>query len=914
MTEGKKISTLIIVLLAMQISPTCSSPATLRGGLLYAEATPHRAIYINQNKFTTTRKANTAFMQSGTQLNRDITRLYSDHCEKIKKGLGDAIKPLEDEEPQLGQDGHGRATTQPPLTATKTKDETKRYLVSPLSHHIMHAPSVCLDMDARLPEIRTSNQKEQLRQTAIHFNVSLIYAGIEFENKGPLFQYISDKVNARSGSPFGTEMEYGGDFLDATHKGTWERSNWITKQAIAYPVIYKNPQGNFIIRIADAREKWAWTKIICEQDIIKSVNHWTKSKNGYEPDMLTMLAYHNCIRDRHALMTMTETLESDIATITKLDMMLIAPDSAQSSYLPHFARPNRQTWPKTEDTNEDEEEEEEEANTENPTIRKRRSPIGPAAVAVGVVAVDSVASALSGKSAPLSFIGKGMGWLFGLKTEDDSEEFYELALKTATEVKTLQINDKEIIQAVHDLQKQINKYGKDKANSYMSMMSLNIELDLKAMARHIQNLLVATLHKWANIFVAASAGTISPYALTPSELIEITDEIKRSKDLQLSQDLNDIDMKCLVINNTLHLIFEIPILENDHLFNFYKVDTMPIFAGSKTMIPEIDAQHIAISKSGSSYITLSADEYTQCTTDTKHCEASSLISPISNTAHCVIKTYTTQALSCPLVGTNRITTPTVHLNGNKTIYSVPEETTLYIKCRDSRNPTKFKDETVKISGMGEITFKSGCAIVLPGGQTFRTPSTYTGYQMENSKIYDLLRSHPIQTNITIKKMIEEEIPLTHLTIGEFQMPSWSEFAAETLHPIRSMPFITKFFICGLLVVIIMIIIKYLYKKNLLCCIRNNNMVNIPYMLPPENTNASILAQIRQEMNNIRTQISTRINRSNRSTARSSPNMNNTRDNLQTSERSVHFNRPILRHTNQGQVDDFASSREQVSML
>jgi hypothetical protein len=163
-------------------------------------------------------------------------------------------------------------------------------------------------------------------------------------------------------------------------------------------------------------------------------------------------------------------------------------------------------------------------------------------------------------------------------------------------------------------------------------------------------------------------------------------------------------------------------------------------------------------------------------------------------------------------------------------------------------------------------------------------------------------------------MIEEEIPLTHLTIGEFQMPSWSEFAAETLHPIRSMPFITKFFICGLLVLIVVIIIKYLYKKNLLCCIKNNNMVNIPYMLPPENTNASILAQIRQEMNNIRTQISTRINRSNRSTARSSPNMNNTRDNLQTPERSVHFNRPILRHTNQGQVDDFASSREQVSML
>jgi hypothetical protein len=36
--------------------------------------------------------------------------------------------------------------------------------------------------------------------------------------------------------------------------------------------------------------------------------------------------------------------------------------------------------------------------------------------------------------------------------------------------------------------------------------------------------------------------------------------------------------------------------------------------------------------------------------------------------------------------------------------------------------------------------------------------------------------------------------------------------------------------------------------------------------------------------------------------------------LHTPERGVHFNRPILRHTNQGLVDDFASSREQVSML
>ena len=153
------------------------------------------------------------------------------------------------------------------------------------------------------------------------------------------------------------------------------------------------------------------------------------------------------------------------------------------------------------------------------------------------------------------------------------------------------------------------------------------------------------------------------------------------------------------------------------------------------MIPEIDAQHIAISKSGSSYITLSADEYTQCTTDTRHCEASSLISPISNTAHCVIKTYTTQSLSCPLVETNRTPTPTVHLNGNKTIYSVPEETTLYIKCRDSRNPTKFKDETVKISGM----WRNNIQIRMCYSSTWRTDisNTIHLHRISNGKLQNI---------------------------------------------------------------------------------------------------------------------------------------------------------------------------------
>ena len=79
---------------------------------------------------------------------------------------------------------------------------------------------------------------------------------------------MSDKLNASTDNPFGYSVQYGGDFEGATHKGDWERDSWITREAKSYLIIYKNPTGDFIIRITDAREKWSQTKIFCEQDII----------------------------------------------------------------------------------------------------------------------------------------------------------------------------------------------------------------------------------------------------------------------------------------------------------------------------------------------------------------------------------------------------------------------------------------------------------------------------------------------------------------------------------------------------------------------------------------------------------------------------------------------------------------------
>jgi hypothetical protein len=85
------------------------------------------------------------------------------------------------------------------------------------------------------------------------------------------------------------------------------------------------------------------------------------------------------------------------------------------------------------------------------------------------------------------------------------------------------------------------------------------------------------------------------------------------------------------------------------------------------------------------------------------------------------------------VETTRLSAPNLHVNENTTSYSVPKETTMCVKCRDSKSPTKIKDEL--IAGMGQISFKSGCPIVLTGGEKSYTITNYAGIYIYNWNKY-----------------------------------------------------------------------------------------------------------------------------------------------------------------------------------
>jgi hypothetical protein len=169
----------------------------------------------------------------------------------------------------------------------------------------------------------------------------------------------------------------------------------------------------------------------------------------------------------------------------------------------------------------------------------------------------------------------------------------------------------------------------------------------------------------------------------------------------------------LKLNKNIMLIFNIPILIDENLYHFYKVDAIPLFENHSMYIPDIDAQFIDISKSGSNYVIVTAEEYTRCTTDPSRCT-------VSSEAHCSVTTYVTGNMTCALIESDKPPIRYIHISGNHTNVSIPEETMVYIKCDDPNSSHRSLETTLTLKNMGPVTFRPGWNEIFdPGYLPFR---------------------------------------------------------------------------------------------------------------------------------------------------------------------------------------------------
>ena len=311
MTDGKHfldffIVRIIITLILASTIPTAlseRSPSVLRGGLVYSEESHEGPVYLDQNFYTFIRKTDTSVLQKTAQLCRDLTYLYNEKCSEISASAG-----------RFHQKLNQSIVEQDKLK----KSDPFEVVLSPTSDFLANAPAVCKSMNARLPEIRDQRSREKIRQAAIENNITKIAAGISFDEQTDHFRFNSDlKSITDIPSPW-KSMWYGGAYVDVEHE---EKPGYYYTKYYApdYPVIYSNPNQDFRLKMADTKEVWTHTKILCEKLKPSPLESLSKDEAS---SPLIQLADHSCRRDMNSLMATTELLMGQMSQITTLNVTI----------------------------------------------------------------------------------------------------------------------------------------------------------------------------------------------------------------------------------------------------------------------------------------------------------------------------------------------------------------------------------------------------------------------------------------------------------------------------------------------------------------------------------------------------------------------------------------------------------------
>lgn len=152
-----------------------------------------------------------------------------------------------------------------------------------------------------------------------------------------------------------------------------------------------------------------------------------------------------------------------------------------------------------------------------------------------------------------------------------------------------------------------------------------------------------------------------------------------------------------------------------------------------------------------------------------------------------------------------------HIDGNHTMYSVPQESKLYVKCSENNLSARYKDESVTIKGMGEAIFKHSCIVTLPDSCKFTTPASKSTESTSDLKIFQLLQVYPIPTGVIIK---HQSVLANHsqeeISLRDVEVPTLAELTYKAFHPMKSIPFLIRLACIILAGIVIMLTCRCLW--------------------------------------------------------------------------------------------------------
>jgi hypothetical protein len=374
------------------------------------------------------------------------------------------------------------------------------------------------------------------------------------------------------------------------------------------------------------------------------------------------------------------------------------------------------------------------------------------------------------------------------------------------EVNSINLNQKALKQAIELTQIEVEKYNSSRVKDFDAITAMAAEMSIKGVITFSLQTLKQIMMKIANILLAAMSEKTSVYALNHEELqMIVTAYTGKNPTVILSRDLAEVRTSLMGRQNEVKIKFKIPIIKQDQIFEFYHVIPIPIFFNNTegTYTPDIDIEHLAITKKGQYYTTVANHELYKCFNKPPECTTHTAWKQAATAADCVMKTYMKDAPNCPLKKTSNDSSPFIYFNGVRAIYSVPRETSAFVKCNES--PKYNHGVSVVLREIGEVNFEPGCIIQIIGEKQalYNTPSDA---QTINVDGWPTFTTHIITQNLSAMKP-----PALHLTgfpdieFKDIAIPTVRDIIRGAFHPSQSLSialqiiaWITGFVLIGLI--------------------------------------------------------------------------------------------------------------------
>jgi len=293
-------------------------------------------------------------------------------------------------------------------------------------------------------------------------------------------------------------------------------------------------------------------------------------------------------------------------------------------------------------------------------------------------------------------------WAFGIVRIPDFERAKELILNNAKNIDAIAINIETIRNAIHLTQKDIAAIENKIEVIKHDILTIYSDLENKINIFNLQSLIQNTLQKIISAIEAALQGIPSAYVFGQKDLNNVTSAF-RYTGIALQNDLKKVTADVIVVNRTYHFFFQVPIDVPDNYVQMYEIKSLPAFNGGQKYMPKSTHKYVGISTLNNEYVLPTDNEFYKCI-NTQTCSISTPFIKITDNLPCEIQTIKSKSYKCPFVRVDDMEPAYITYN-NQTYYSVPNETSIHVKC-----PQAHLNKWEVINNIGMIETPPDCPL------------------------------------------------------------------------------------------------------------------------------------------------------------------------------------------------------------